>query len=63
MWGQPLLPIQLKRRDNVQQQTPLQNTVMQIAFSDISPGSKENSPKVSSYRRAPECSTLYFPVS
>lgn len=59
----PFCPIQLKRHDNIQQQTPLQNTVMQITFSDISLGSnKEKSPKVSSCRRAPESSTFYFPV-
>lgn len=52
MCGQPILPpIQLKRHDNIQQRAPLENTVMQIASSDIFPAlNKESSPKVSSSR-------------
>ena len=50
MCGQPILPpIQLKRHDNIQQQAPLQNTVMQIASSGIFLAlNKEDSPTVRS---------------
>lgn len=53
MCGQPILsPIRLKRHDNIQQRAALENTVMQIASSDIFPAAnKEGSPKVSAFER------------
>lgn len=51
VWSAHSPPIQLKRHDNIQQRAPLENTVMQIASSDIFPAlNKESSPKVSSSR-------------
>lgn len=48
VWSAHSPLIQLKRHDNIQQQTPLENTVMQIASSGIFPAlDKEDSPKVS----------------
>lgn len=49
VWSAHSPLIQLKRHDNIQQWAPLENTVMQIASSDIFPAlDKEDSPKVSS---------------
>lgn len=49
VWSAHSPLIQLKRHDNIQQRAPLENTVMQIASSDIFPAlDKENFPKVSS---------------
>lgn len=51
VWSAHSPTIQLKRHDNIHQQAPLENTVMQIASSNIFPASnKEDSPKVSSSR-------------
>lgn len=51
VWSAHSPLIQLKRHDNIQQRAPLENTVMQIASSDIFPALvKEDSPKVSSSR-------------
>lgn len=47
VWSAHSPLIQLKRHDNVQQRATLENTVMQIASSDLDK-EKSDSPKVSS---------------
>lgn len=52
VWSAHSPPIRLKRHDNIPQQAPLENTVMQIASSVTFPAvNKEGSPKVSTFQR------------
>lgn len=54
VWSAHSALIQLKRYKNIQQRAALENTVMQIASSDIFPGldkDDSDSPKVSSARK------------
>lgn len=54
VWSAHSTLIQLKRYKNIQQRAPLENTVMQIASSDIFTGldkDDSDSPKVSSARK------------